>query len=113
MSLNSVSPPYESYLLLGRVQTVVGYVDAVMKAELDLEKVHGKRLQIFGVSNAPLSPGMRAEATRGFTRDFMPALCDGRIVPVVDRVFPFDQLPAAKAYVESGALFGKVIISLN
>jgi NitT/TauT family transport system substrate-binding protein len=28
MTLNSVSPPYESYLLLGRVQTVVGYVDA-------------------------------------------------------------------------------------
>ncbi|TIT58412.1 MAG: ABC transporter substrate-binding protein, partial [Mesorhizobium sp.] len=28
MTLNSVSPPYESYLLLGRVQTVVGYLDA-------------------------------------------------------------------------------------
>lgn len=28
MTLNSVSPPYESYLLLGRVQTVPGYVDA-------------------------------------------------------------------------------------
>ena len=28
MTINSVSPPYESYLLLGRVQTVVGYVDA-------------------------------------------------------------------------------------
>ncbi len=28
MTINSVSPPYESYLLLGRVQTVAGYVDA-------------------------------------------------------------------------------------
>ncbi len=28
MTLDSVSPPYESYLLLGRVKTVVGYVDA-------------------------------------------------------------------------------------
>jgi len=28
MTINSVSPPYESYLLLGRVQTVVGYLDA-------------------------------------------------------------------------------------
>jgi len=28
MTLNSVSPPYESYLLLGRVQTVAGYLDA-------------------------------------------------------------------------------------
>ncbi len=92
---------------------IVGYVDAVMKTELDLEAVHGKRLQIFGISNAPLSPAARAEATRGFVRDLMPALSDGRITPVVDRVFPFDQLPAAKAYVESGALLGKVVISLD
>lgn len=28
MTLNSVSPPYESYLLLGRVQAIVGYLDA-------------------------------------------------------------------------------------
>lgn len=28
MTLNSVSPPYESYLLLDRVQAVVGYIDA-------------------------------------------------------------------------------------
>jgi NitT/TauT family transport system substrate-binding protein len=28
MTLNSVSPPYESYLLLGRVQAVPGYLDA-------------------------------------------------------------------------------------
>jgi NitT/TauT family transport system substrate-binding protein len=28
MTINSVSPPYESYLLLGRVQAVPGYVDA-------------------------------------------------------------------------------------
>ena len=28
MTISSVSPPYESYLLLGRVQTVPGYLDA-------------------------------------------------------------------------------------
>lgn len=28
MTVSSVSPPYESYLLLGRVETVVGYLDA-------------------------------------------------------------------------------------
>lgn len=91
---------------------VVGYVDGVMKAEIDLESIHGKRLEIVGISNAPLTPAMRAEATRGFNRDFMPAIADGRIVPVVDRVFPFDQLPAAKAYVEAGSQIGKVVVSL-
>ncbi|HKA46149.1 MAG TPA: zinc-binding dehydrogenase [Burkholderiales bacterium] len=92
---------------------VVGYVDGSMRADLDLEATHGKRLEIFGISNAPLTPAMRAEATRGFNRDVMPALADGRIVPVVDRVFPFDRLPEAKAYVESGAQIGKVVVRLD
>jgi len=92
---------------------VVGYVDGVMKTEFDLEATHGKRLEIFGISNAPLTPAMRAEATVGFNRDVMPAIIDGRIVPVVDRVFAFDELPAAKAYVESGAQIGKVVVRLD
>ncbi len=92
---------------------VVGYVDGVMTTPLDLEATHGKRHEIFGISNAPLTPAMRAEATRGFNRDVMPAIADGRIVPVIDRVFPFDQLPAAKAYVDSGAQIGKVVVRLD
>jgi NADPH:quinone reductase-like Zn-dependent oxidoreductase len=92
---------------------IVGYVDGVMTTPLDLEAAHGKRHEIFGISNAPLAPAMRAEATRGFNRDVMPAIADGRIVPVVDRVFPFDQLPAAKAYVDAGAQIGKVVIRLD
>jgi NADPH:quinone reductase-like Zn-dependent oxidoreductase len=89
---------------------IVGYVDGVMHAELDLEATHGKRLEIFGISNAPLTPPMRAEATRGFNRDVLPAIADGRILPVIDRVFAFEELPAAKAYVESGAQIGKVVV---
>ena len=92
---------------------VVGYVDGVMSAELDLEATHGRRLEIFGISNAPLTPQMRAVATRGFNRDVMPAIADGRIVPLIDRVFAFDALPAAKAYVETDAQIGKVIVRLD
>jgi NADPH:quinone reductase-like Zn-dependent oxidoreductase len=46
-------------------------------------------------------------------RDVMPAITDGRIAPVIDRVFPFDQLPLAKTYVESGAQIGKVVVRLD
>lgn len=91
---------------------MVGYVDTVMTAEIDLEALHGKRLDIFGVSNTPLDKAQRGEATRGFVRDVLPAIADGRIVPVVDRVFAFDDLPAAKAYVETDALLGKVVVTL-
>ncbi len=89
---------------------IIGYVDDKHHAEIDLETVHGKRLQIFGVSNALLPAAQRVEAMRGFTRDLLPGFADGKITPVVDKVFPFDELPAAKAYVESDAQLGKVVV---
>jgi NADPH:quinone reductase-like Zn-dependent oxidoreductase len=92
---------------------IVGYVDGVMTTPLDLEAAHGKRHEIFGISNAPLTPEMRAVATQGFERDVLPAIIDGRIAPVIDRVFPFDELPAAKAYVDAGGQIGKVVVKLN
>jgi NADPH:quinone reductase-like Zn-dependent oxidoreductase len=105
-------PCQKSLANFGRL-AVVGYVDGVMHAEVDLEATHGKRLEIFGISNAPLTPAMRAEATFGFNRDVMPAIEDGRIAPVIDRVFAFDELAAAKAYVESGAQIGKVVVTMT
>ena len=93
--------------------SVVGYVDGVMNANIDLEAVHGKRLQICGISNAPLALAARAEATHGFNRDFLPGFLSGAITPVIDRVFPFSELPAAKAHVEAGAHLGKVIVRLD
>ena len=45
-----------------------------------------------------------------FVRDVLPGYADGRIVPVIDKVFPFSELPAAKAYVETNAQLGKVVV---
>ena len=91
---------------------IVGYVDDTMRVTLDMEAVHGKRLKIFGISNSPLTSAHRAEAMRGFVRNLLPAIEDGRIEPQVDRIFPFGELAAARAYLESDAVFGKVIISI-
>ncbi len=93
-------------------QVVVGYVDGQMTAEIDLEALHGKRLHVMGISNAPLKSAQRAEAMRGFMDVLYPAFASGKIKPVIDRVFGFDELPAAKQYVETDQLLGKVIIRL-
>lgn len=92
---------------------VVGYVDGQMRAPLDLEALHGKRLRIFGASNTPLSAPQRALACASFVRDILPLVEDGRIVPVVDRVFAFGDIDAAMDYVASGALLGKVVLALD
>ncbi|MFY9315428.1 MAG: zinc-binding dehydrogenase [Burkholderiales bacterium] len=93
----------------GRLATV-GYVDGVVSAQLDILALHSKRLKLFGVSNKLRSAAEVAEGVRGFTRDVLPALASGHLKPVIDRVFPFAELPQAKAYMESNAHLGKIVL---
>ena len=95
----------------GRLATV-GYVDGVVTAELDILALHAKRLKLFGVSNKMRSGAEIAEGVRGFTRDVLPSLASGHLQPVIDKVFPFAELPQAKAHMESNAHLGKIIIRI-
>ena len=91
---------------------IVGYVDGTYRAEIDFEAVHVNRYHIFGISNARLTPEERFETTRGFARDILPAIVAGRIVPLVDRVFTFDELPAARAHMDADTRVGKVVVRI-
>ena len=95
----------------GRLATV-GYLDKVFKAELDLNALHAKRLRVFGVSARYRPMAEAAEAAANFRRDLLPAFADGRIKPVVDKVFPLGRLPEARAYMEADAQVGKVVLSV-
>jgi NADPH:quinone reductase len=93
----------------GRLATV-GHLDHVLSATLDIEALHRKRLTVFGVSNRLRTAGQRAETVRAFARDVLPYFEDGRLRPLVDRVFGFDELPAAIAFMESDAQVGKIVV---
>jgi NADPH:quinone reductase-like Zn-dependent oxidoreductase len=41
------------------------------------------------------------------------AIIVNRITPVIDRVFPFEDAPAAYKFHASGAFVGKVVITVN
>ena len=93
----------------GRLATV-GYVDGVMKAEMDIEALHSKRLRLFGVSNKLRNPAQRGVTVEGFKRDFLPLFASGKLKPVIDRVYDFKNLPQAKARMESNAHVGKIVV---
>ena len=93
----------------GRLATV-GHLDHVLSATLDIEALHRKRLTVFGVSNRLRTAAQRAETVRAFARDMLPYFEDGRLRPLVDRVFGFDELPAALAFMESDAQVGKIVV---
>jgi len=98
-----------SLAYLGRVG-IVGYVDGVTESTIDLDAIHARRLQVYGVSNKFATPELRAMTVRGFVRDFLPAFADGRAKPLVDRTFDLDELPAAQQHMESNAALGKIAV---
>ena len=90
---------------------MVGYVDGMLHCELDLEALHAKRLHLFGVSNKLRTPEQRAETVAGFRNDWLPLFAGGRLRPLVDRVFAFEQLAQAKACMERNEHLGKIVLA--
>jgi NADPH:quinone reductase len=92
---------------------IVGYVDGQLDAKVDLNALHAKRLCVYGVSNKLRTPAQRAEGIAQFTRELLPAFSDGRITPLIHQSFAFDQLPAAKALMESNQQNGKIVLLIS
>jgi NADPH:quinone reductase-like Zn-dependent oxidoreductase len=96
----------------GRLATV-GYVDGLVSAPLDVLALHKKRLQLFGVSNKMRQMTQRIAAVRALARDLLPMAADGRISPVVDRVFDFVELPDAQRTMEANDHLGKLVLRVG
>ena len=89
----------------------VGHVDRVQTAELDLGALHAKRLTLFGVSSKTLKPAQRQVIVDRVKSDLLPLFASGKLQPLVDRVFPFDEINAAKAYMQANSHTGKIVIA--
>ncbi len=96
----------------GRLATV-GYVDHTLTAPIDLQALHSKRLTLFGVSNKLRSAEQKAAGVPAFVASWLPAFADGRMQPLVDRVFEFDELPAAQAHMQANQHLGKIVLRIS
>lgn len=95
----------------GRHATV-GYVDGVMEGRMDIELLHSNRLKLFGVSNKLRNAAQRGTTVEGFKRDWLPLFERGRLKPVIDKVYDFKDLPAAKAHMEADTHLGKLVVRI-
>jgi NADPH:quinone reductase-like Zn-dependent oxidoreductase len=64
------------------------------------------------VSNKLRSATQRAEFLPEFKAEVIPAIADGRIKPLVDQVFAFEQLEAAKEMMETNKHVGKIVLRM-
>jgi putative PIG3 family NAD(P)H quinone oxidoreductase len=82
-------------------------------AEINLGILMGKRLQITGtvLRSRPLEE--KAMVTRRFADEVCPLLAKGTVWPVIDKVFPLDQVRDAQSYMESNSNFGKILLRMS
>ena len=90
---------------------MVGYVDGVTQSEIDLTLLHTNRLRLFGVSNKLRTPAQRMQAVPQFIADMLPRIANGSVRPMLDKIFPFEQLAEAKAYMETNQHLGKIVLA--
>ena len=82
------------------------------KGELDMGRVLGRRLRIIGSTLRGRPAAEKIAITRRFEEQVWPKLADGRLRPIIDRVFPIAEAQAAHAYVLENRNIGKVILEL-
>ena len=72
-------------------------------AKIDLRFLFSRQLSLLG----------SYMGTKSELRTVLKLVASGRLVPVVDRIFPLAEAAAAHAYLESSAQFGKVVLRVS
>jgi putative PIG3 family NAD(P)H quinone oxidoreductase len=83
------------------------------QARLDMAAVLMKSLTLKGTRLRARSREAKADITREFRDRIWPLLVAGKIVPVVDRMFPITRAQAAHQYIKDNRNIGKVILEVR
>jgi NADPH2:quinone reductase len=82
------------------------------KAELDLDRLALRRIRLIGVTNRTRTLDEQEAMVRRFVTDVVPALADGRLIPCVQRTFPFDDAELGWEILRHNRQLGKVVVEI-
>jgi putative PIG3 family NAD(P)H quinone oxidoreductase len=100
----------EAMALKARIILIGGVAGG--KADIDLYQILGKRLHVIGTVLRARSLEEKIAITAAFAGEVVPLLADGSIEPVIDSVFPIEQIQDAHRRLESNETFGKVVLTV-
>jgi NADPH:quinone reductase-like Zn-dependent oxidoreductase len=83
------------------------------QSTIDLNQLSFRRLRLLGTTFSVRTPDELADVCAALVPGVLPAVADGRIRPVVDRVFAFDDAGKAADYLRSNQAIGKVVIEMK
>lgn len=96
---------------LGRLVQIAFLTGSVIE-HFDLLPVMLKRLTITGSTMRPRSAAEKGAIARALREHIWPLFDDGKITPIIDRVFNFDEVARAHELMESSAHIGKIILNI-
>ena len=88
----------------------VGLLGGAQGAELPMDVVLYRHLQIFGTVMKSRPPEVKQAMVQRFARQWLPALAAGVIRPVIDSTFALADAAQAHRRMESGASIGKILL---
>jgi NADPH:quinone reductase-like Zn-dependent oxidoreductase len=81
--------------------------------EVNLAAIQRKRIRVIGSVLRPLPLEEKIDLTTRFAQFAMDRFVDGRLISVVDRVYPWEEAPEAHRYMESNANIGKIVLRIS
>jgi putative PIG3 family NAD(P)H quinone oxidoreductase len=91
---------------------VIGVTSGI-KAELNLALMMVKRQQIIGSVLRSRPVKEKGEIVAEFTKRALPRFADRTVVPIVEKVFPIDEVREAHRMMEEDRHFGKIVLKLG
>jgi putative PIG3 family NAD(P)H quinone oxidoreductase len=90
---------------------IIGVISGI-KAELNLALMMVKRQQIIGSVLRSRPVAEKGEIIAEFIRRALPRFDDRSIVPIIEKVFPLDQVVEAHRMMEEDQHFGKIVLKI-
>ena len=92
---------------------IIGSMGGERRAPLDFNVLLGKRIQITGSTLRSKSNESRGSIIAAFLDQFGAAMNEGKVRPIVDRVFHLSETAEAHRLMKSSAHFGKIVLRIS
>jgi len=90
----------------------VGILGGIEGAEIPLDRLLYRHLQILGTVMKSRPPAVKHAMTRRFAERWLPEFSNRKLVPVIDSTFPLAQAVDAHRRMESNQNVGKIILTM-
>ena len=115
--IDVIGAPYweqnmRSMAMKGRM-IIVGAMGGATVESMDIGAISRKRLTVRGTLLRARPLEEKATLVQAFVQRIVPLLANGTVKPIVDRVFPIEEIGEAHAYMETNANFGKIVLNIG